>query len=47
VHVIEFPSGAALDAYLHHPARVALADERDAAIVHTEILRVERLDERG
>ena len=47
VHVIEFPSATALDAYLHDPERVALADERDAAIAHTEILRVERLDERG
>ena len=41
VHVLEFPSEDALDAYLQDPARVALADQRDAAIAATEIIRVD------
>jgi hypothetical protein len=40
VHVLEFPSEAALDAYLSDPARVALSDRRDAVIAATELLRV-------
>jgi uncharacterized protein (DUF1330 family) len=44
VHLLEFPSEAALDAYLADPARLALAATRDAAIAHTELLRVEVVD---
>jgi uncharacterized protein (DUF1330 family) len=47
VHVLEFPSEAALDAYLADPARVALSERRDAAIAATELLRVEVVPPRG
>lgn len=40
VHVIEFPTEAALEDYLADPAREALRELRDAAIATTEILRV-------
>jgi uncharacterized protein (DUF1330 family) len=40
VHLLEFPSESALDAYLQDPARLALADQRDEAIARTELLRV-------
>lgn len=40
VHVLEFPDTDALDAYMSDPVRVALADQRDAAIARTEVLRV-------
>jgi uncharacterized protein (DUF1330 family) len=43
VHVIEFPSDDALDAYMLDPRRTALAEERDAAIARTQLLRVERV----
>lgn len=38
VQVIEFPSPAALDAYLADDRRAALADRRDRAIARTELL---------
>ena len=41
VHVIEFPSDDALDAYMNDPRRVALAEERNSAIARTQLLRVE------
>jgi hypothetical protein len=41
MHVIEFASEDALDAYLVDPRRLALAEERDRAIARSEILRVE------
>ena len=41
VHILELPSEAALEAYLADERRVALSDERDAAIASTEVLRVE------
>jgi uncharacterized protein (DUF1330 family) len=44
VHVLEFPSEAALHAYLQDPARLALADDRDRAIARTELLRVTVVD---
>ena len=40
VHVIEFPSEVALDAYMADPRRSALADRRDRAIAATTVLRV-------
>jgi uncharacterized protein (DUF1330 family) len=40
VHLLEFPSESALDAYLQDPARLALAEQRDAAIASTQLLRV-------
>jgi uncharacterized protein (DUF1330 family) len=43
VQFLEFPSEEALDAYLRDPRRLALADEREAAIAHTDVLRIERL----
>lgn len=36
VQRLEFPSAAALDAYMNDPRRTALAAERDAAIARTE-----------
>ena len=41
VHVLEFASEEALDAYLQDPRRLALAEQRDRAIARSEILRVE------
>ncbi len=40
VQVLQFPSQAALDAYLDDPARQALTAARHAAIARTEIQRV-------
>jgi len=39
-HVLEFPSEAALAAYMADPERLALSDLRDRAIARTELLRV-------
>jgi len=41
VHVIEFASDDALDAYMNDQRRVALSEERDLAIARTQLLRVE------
>jgi len=41
VHLLQFPSEAALDAYLGDERRAALAADREAAIDRTQILRVE------
>jgi uncharacterized protein (DUF1330 family) len=41
VHLLEFPSEQALDAYMQDPRRLALHDRRDRAIARTEILRVD------
>lgn len=43
VHVIEFPSEQAIDAYMRDPARVALSEQRVKAIERTEMFRVARL----
>ncbi|HEY3724755.1 MAG TPA: DUF1330 domain-containing protein [Acidimicrobiia bacterium] len=40
VQVIEFPSEAALEAYLADPRRAALADRRERAVARTEVVRV-------
>jgi uncharacterized protein (DUF1330 family) len=40
-HIIQFPSEAALDAYMADPARLALSVLRDAAIARTELMRVD------
>jgi uncharacterized protein (DUF1330 family) len=40
VHVLEFPSDDAFDAYMHDARRVALAGERDQAIARTDVYRV-------
>ena len=42
VQFLEFPSDAALDAYMSDSRRQALAAERDAAIARTDVLRVQR-----
>ena len=39
--VSEFPSAAALDAYMGDPRRTALAADRDRAVARTEIIEVE------
>ena len=41
IQVIEFPSAAALDAYLGDPRRTALAADRDRAVARTEVIDVE------
>ncbi|HEY5287899.1 MAG TPA: hypothetical protein VIJ50_12405 [Solirubrobacteraceae bacterium] len=41
IQVLEFPSQGALDSYMHDERRVALADERDAAIARTDVLPAE------
>jgi uncharacterized protein (DUF1330 family) len=38
VQLLEFPSAAAMDAYMKDPRRTALAADRDAAIARTEVL---------
>jgi uncharacterized protein (DUF1330 family) len=40
VQLLQFPSEAALDAFMHDPRRGALAGPRDAAIARTDVLRV-------
>ena len=40
IQVLEFPSEAALDAYMQDPHRAALADARDRAIARTDVYRV-------
>jgi uncharacterized protein (DUF1330 family) len=42
VQFLEFPSEAALDAYMSDSRRQALAAERDAAIARTDVLRIQR-----
>ena len=41
IHVLQFPSERALDAYMNDPKRAALAAERDRAIARTEVHRVD------
>ena len=41
IQCFEFPSEAALDAYLGDPRRTALAADRDRAVYRTEIIDVE------
>lgn len=41
MHLLEFPSPQALDAYLTDGRRQGLAAERDRAIARTEIIEVE------
>jgi hypothetical protein len=41
IHVLEFPSEDALDAYMNDPQRLARGDARDRAIERTEVYRVD------
>ena len=41
IQLLEFPSTAALDAYMGDPRRTVLAADRDRAIARTEIIEVE------
>lgn len=41
IQLLEFPSGAALSAYMTDSRRVVLADDRDRAIAKTEVVNVE------
>ena len=41
IQFLDFPSQAALDAYMADPRRTALAADRDRAIARTEIIDVE------
>jgi uncharacterized protein (DUF1330 family) len=43
VHILEFPSELALEAYTQDDRRTALAANRDHAIARTDVLRVELL----
>ncbi len=43
VHVTEFPSDDALDAFMSDPQRTALAPQRDRAIAQTTVLRVDQV----
>ncbi|MGI9822054.1 hypothetical protein [Agromyces sp. Marseille-Q5079] len=47
VQSFRFPNQASLDAYLHDPERLALADERDRVVARTELFPVERLSPRA
>ena len=40
IHLLEFPSTDALDAYMRDPARAAMASDRDRAIARTDVHRV-------
>jgi hypothetical protein len=44
MHVLEFASEVALDAYMHDERRLALAAERDRAIARTQVIRTSRPD---
>jgi uncharacterized protein (DUF1330 family) len=41
IQLFEFPTGAALDAYISDPRRTVLAADRDQAVARTEIIDVE------
>jgi uncharacterized protein (DUF1330 family) len=41
VQFLEFPSEAALDAYMNDPRRLALAGDRDAAVARTDVHRIQ------
>ena len=41
IQLLEFPSAAALDAYMADPRRTVLAADRDRAVARTEIIEVE------
>jgi uncharacterized protein (DUF1330 family) len=41
IQLLEFPSAAALDAYMADGRRTALADIRDRAIARTQVINVE------
>ncbi len=41
IQLLEFPSAAALDAYMGDPRRTVLAADRDRVIARTEIIEVE------
>ena len=41
IQFLDFPSQAALDAYMADPRRTALAADRDRAVARTEIIDVE------
>jgi uncharacterized protein (DUF1330 family) len=45
VQLIEFPSAAALDAYMTDRRRTSLAAERDRAIAKTQVIDVELIGE--
>jgi len=46
VQLLEFPSAAALDAYLADDRRTALAADRDRVIARTEVIQVELVPDR-
>ena len=47
IHVLEFPSEDALDAYMQDPQRLAMADSRERAIERTAVYRVDLVGRAG
>ena len=47
IQLLEFPSAAALDAFIADPRRTALAADRDRAVARTEIIEVELVPHPG
>jgi uncharacterized protein (DUF1330 family) len=43
IQLYEWPSEAAMDAYMSDPRRTALAADRDRSVARTEIIRVQLL----
>jgi len=41
IQLLEFPSAAALNAYMTDSRRLSLADERDRAVARTDVLEVQ------
>jgi hypothetical protein len=41
IQLLEFPSAAALDAYLQDGRRTSLAAQRDQAVARTEVIQVQ------
>ena len=41
IQLLEFPSAAALDAYMQDGRRTSLADQRDQAVARTDVIEVE------
>ncbi|MDD2858913.1 MAG: hypothetical protein PHU75_09590 [Candidatus Nanopelagicales bacterium] len=47
VQVIEFASAQHLDDFMHDDRRLALADEREATVLRTQVLHVEDVQRAG
>ena len=47
IQLLEFPSAAALDAYMADDRRTSLAAERDRVIARTEVIQVQLIPDPG